>query len=198
MVPRMSDPIRVYRPMSRQAHDLNIVLDSWVDVYGKDVWGSITRDEGALVDLDPGAREGLLRVTARLRVPSVLDIAEGYVIQSKKAKILWGARSVVSSVLLEGVTAGSYELAVSDSTGFASGDTVLVSGAGNHQMGRLRDVGENTLTLWSDNPLREAYPKGSEVVVCRFWRVAGRLTPVAEGPVMRFLLEQLVGTGGML
>jgi hypothetical protein len=192
-----ADPIRIYRPLTRQEHDLSFALDSWVDVYGCDKRGVITTDDGAMAEFDLGARTGQLTVTAQLRVSSKLDVGEGYYVQSKKSLLRWGTRGAVATELAAQAAAGATSLVVEDGTGFAAGDTFLVRTTGSYQMGRIHLVEGDTLTLWADGALRATYPAGSEVCVCRFWKVTGRLTPVETGPVKRLLLTETTGAGGL-
>ena len=184
---------RIYRPAPGRKHDLNVVR-SLVDVTGEDVWVMVRPVEGELIELSPGT----IPVRAmHLWVSSDVDLDFGYFVELKRTRVLDGDREVVEQALLANVAAGATSLSVARTTGFRSGDGVVVwDGSNTWEDTKVRTVGDTSLTLYADSALVGAYIAGAIVRASRMYRVEAIPEPDDVGPwrvaLIKHTLRQLV------
>ncbi len=192
---RWSHPVRIYRASYNVKHDLSL-LRNIVDLYEEDVWGRLAPDEGGMIEMAGPQEFALLNTPARLFLPYNIDIRPGYYVQVKKPLVVGGHRGACETWLTSTASEGDTELAVNDTTGFARGDQILITGEEDHQLTTVGEVGESTLELYDTHSVDVEFAEGDTVVACNFYRVVGSVVPQHTSPIRAMTLVEILGTKG--
>jgi hypothetical protein len=187
----------VFRAAVQQRHDLSAVFAA-EDIYGCDQWGRLIPDDSALFELDGPSQFGVVKSTVRLVVRSSVDVTTGYFVQVKKPRILQGQRQACATTLTEAVLAGAVQVPVVSEAGFRGGDQVLFSAEGVRLMSRVRAVAPGQLTFYDDVVPEVDLAAGTGVTACSFYRVIHRTSPGDRAPIQELILQEIVGTGGLV
>lgn len=187
VVARGTHRARIYRSGQNVQHDLNLVRNL-VDVYGADVWATVKSTDGEIIDMSPGVQVAR-RIEMWVTVDYDLDI--GYLVELKRTMVLDGARTVVQQALTSMVTAGSTLMPVAQTTGFRSGDDVVISDGTTWEQSKVQSVGPTVLGLYADCALKAGYSAGSIIRASRMWRVVDIPIPDDVGPYRVAVLQHV-------
>ena len=187
VVARGTHRARIYRSAQNVQHDLNLVRNL-VDVYGADVWATVKPTDGEIIDMSPG-----VQVARRIEmwVTTDYDLDIGYLVELKRTKVLDGARTVVQQALTSNVTAGSTLMPVAQTTGFRSGDDVVISNGTTWEQSKVQSVGPTVLGLYADCVFKAGYAAGSVIRASRMWRVVDIPIPDDVGPYRVAVLQHV-------
>ena len=181
-----SHPVRVYRGSQQLSHDLNTLM-ALEDVNDEDIWVMLRGTESEIIDMtagQPPARR------LEMWVERQYDVDFGYFVEVKRARVLDGVREAVEETLTEAVEAGDLTLPVTDVIGFASGNLVIISDGTYSEEAKVKSVGDDSLTLYSDSALRRGYATGTVVRASRFYQVVDVKVPEELGPMRVVTLMQ--------
>jgi len=181
-----TNPVRVYRGSQQLSHDLNTLM-ALEDVNGEDIWVMLRGTESEIIDMTPGQPPAR---RLEMCVERQYDVDFGYFVEVKRARVLDGVREAVEETLTAGVAAGALTLPVTDVIGFASGNTVIISDGTYNEEAKVKSVGEDSLTLYSDSALRRAYASGTVVRASLFYQVVDVKVPEELGPMRVVTLMQ--------
>ena len=189
-----SQPFRLYRSAPNQKHDLSVVLDTQ-DIYEEDQWGRLCPADEMLIE--PQTMDVPSHI-AELWAKRGIDLAVGYFINVKKARIIDGEREAVTTKLSAVASVDDTALSVYGTVGFECGDQISVKEGATLQLCKVKTVGPLSLTVYDEDKMRTEFAADSTVYASRFYRII-RLRSVqdTQGLYQGVIIQQIVGTAGM-